>query len=111
MLEARKQGQELESGGKMRAARWFDVGSIRNQTAPRRCVATANIMSRAAFEQFREAVLKDTVLQQRLQEPADFKTFLPLAIELGQERGLEFSQIDIEEAAREGRRAWLERWI
>lgn len=68
-------------------------------------------MSRESFEQFREMVLRDTVLQERLRETPDRETFITLALRLGEERGYSFTAHDVEAAIRASQQAWLLRWV
>ncbi|MGB7924193.1 MAG: Nif11-like leader peptide family natural product precursor [Pyrinomonadaceae bacterium] len=68
-------------------------------------------MSRESFEQFRQLVLQDTVLQERLRETVDRETFVHLVVRLGEERGYAFTALDVEAAMRASQQAWLLRWI
>lgn len=63
------------------------------------------------FERFRQLVLEDAALQERLRETPNLKAFVDLTLRLGEEHGCRFTAVDVEEALREGRRAWLQRWI
>lgn len=65
----------------------------------------------ASFEQFRQLVLKDATLQERLRETPNLSAFLDLTMQLGEELGYSFTVEDIQGALRESRRAWLQRWI
>ncbi|HEX8852621.1 MAG TPA: aspartyl/asparaginyl beta-hydroxylase domain-containing protein, partial [Pyrinomonadaceae bacterium] len=69
------------------------------------------LTTRESFEQFRQTVLQDTSLQERLRVTNDPAAFLSLVLELGREGGHHFTAADVEEARRESRRAWLERWF
>jgi Aspartyl/Asparaginyl beta-hydroxylase/Nif11 domain len=66
---------------------------------------------RSGFEQFHAAVLADPALQERLATEQEAPAFVGTAVRLGRERGHRFSRLDVEDAIRAGRRAWLERWI
>jgi hypothetical protein len=66
---------------------------------------------REDFERFRQLVLEDLALQERLRGTPDLKAFVELTLRLGEERGYRFTAADIEAALRESRRAWLQRWI
>jgi hypothetical protein len=68
-------------------------------------------MSQESFEQFRHLVLEDVTLQERLRETPNLKAFLDLTLRLGREHGYSFTARDVEDALRESRRAWLQRWI
>jgi Aspartyl/Asparaginyl beta-hydroxylase len=67
--------------------------------------------SREDFERFRRLVLEDTTLQERLRQTPNLKSFVSLTLRLGDEHGCRFTVDDVEDALREGRRAWLQRWI
>lgn len=64
-----------------------------------------------SFERFRQLVLEDAALQERLRGTPDLKAFVDLTLRLGEERGYRFMAEDVEGAFRESRRAWLRRWI
>jgi hypothetical protein len=64
-----------------------------------------------SFERFRQLVLGDATLQERLRETPDLKAFVALTLRLGQEHGYRFTAEEVENALRESRRAWLQRWI
>ena len=68
-------------------------------------------MSQENLERFREAVLADPGLQERLRATRDREAFAELVVRLGGERGYVFTAEDVAEAMREGRRAWLEQWV
>jgi predicted ribosomally synthesized peptide with nif11-like leader len=68
-------------------------------------------MSKESFEQFRQLVLQDTALQERLRETFDRETFITLVVRLGEERGYGFTARDVEAALRASQQAWLLRWI
>jgi hypothetical protein len=64
-----------------------------------------------SFEQFRQIVLNDVALQERLRTTTDHESFVGLVVRTGEERGCHFTPEDVEEAMRANRRAWLERWV
>jgi len=68
-------------------------------------------MSQLAFEQFRELVLREPELQRKLREPEDFRSFVPLLLQMARERGYELKVEEVESAWRAAQRAWIERWI
>lgn len=63
----------------------------------------------AAFADFRELVIRDTALFERLAAADDAEAFGELAVRLGGERGLSFTAADVHEALQASRRAWIER--
>lgn len=67
--------------------------------------------SLAQLESFRQAVLGDTALQQRLRATSDRSAFVRLVVEIGAEQGYRLVPEDIHEGMRQARREWLERWI
>ena len=66
---------------------------------------------RKSLDAFRDMVLDDPSLQEKLLATADVDLFAALTVALGAERGLRFSADDVHEALRASRRVWLERWI
>jgi predicted ribosomally synthesized peptide with nif11-like leader len=68
-------------------------------------------MSQEKFEQFRHVVLQDLTLQERLRESEDRETFVKLLVHVGSEHGYNFTPEDVENALRDSRRAWIERWL
>ncbi|HEY9852264.1 MAG TPA: Nif11-like leader peptide family natural product precursor [Leptolyngbyaceae cyanobacterium] len=52
-------------------------------------------MSRESLEQFKEAVLKYTTLQERLKATANFESFIELAVKIGQESGYDINHDDV----------------
>jgi hypothetical protein len=68
-------------------------------------------MSMESFEQFRQIVLYDPILQVRLRETTELRPFVELVIRVGEERGCIFTPEEVEAALRESRRSWIERWI
>jgi hypothetical protein len=61
------------------------------------------------FEQFRELVFEDQPLQSLLLAAPDQPAFIARSVELGRERGFQFTADDVLSAVRSGRRAWSER--
>lgn len=66
---------------------------------------------RQQLARFREQVLADRELHNRLRATASQSEFIALAVQLGAERGCVFTAQLVETALREQRRAWLERWL
>lgn len=54
-------------------------------------------MSKESLEQFKEAVLGDPTLQERLKSTTDEETFLRLAVSLGEESGYDFTEEEVRE--------------
>ncbi|HEX8184995.1 MAG TPA: aspartyl/asparaginyl beta-hydroxylase domain-containing protein [Blastocatellia bacterium] len=79
--------------------------------AARSTVAEKSKMPGQGLEQFRQLVLEDTTLQKKLIETPNLKAFLALTLQLGDELGYSFTVEDLENAMRESRLAWLQRWI
>jgi Aspartyl/Asparaginyl beta-hydroxylase/Nif11 domain len=63
------------------------------------------------LERFRQVVLSDLKLQQRLRETSDRESFVRLVVALAKERGYRFTARDAEEALQAAWQAWFERWI
>lgn len=78
---------------------------------PSQAAAKVISMSSASFEQFRQLVLSDPGLQQQLRATPDLYAFLDLTVQLGVERGYDFSVEEVQAALQASRRAWLERWV
>lgn len=68
-------------------------------------------MSEENFERFREIVLRDLSLQERLREITDRQVFIRRVVELSAECGFEIAPEDVEEAMRRRRREWIERQV
>ncbi len=68
-------------------------------------------MSDTDLKEYREAVLDDRELQDRLRKIDGRAEFTRQIIRQADERGFELTVGDVEEALRSGRRAWIERWI
>ncbi len=60
---------------------------------------------------FCQLVLEDATLHAQLRETSNLESFVALAVRLGQENGCVFTPQEVQEALRQKRRAWLERWI
>jgi Aspartyl/Asparaginyl beta-hydroxylase len=67
--------------------------------------------SPAELERFRRAVLDDLNLQHLLRATTDRESFIRLTVAVGHHSDYRFTEADVEEAMRAGRRAWFERWI
>lgn len=65
----------------------------------------------SSFEVFRRLVLTEPALQAALVGITDPAAFTECAITLGQERGLNFMESDVDAALIAARKAWHERWI
>ena len=72
---------------------------------------TQNLSHRQNLERFGELVLADRELHAQLRATANEDEFIALAVRLGAERGYDFTAPTVQEAVREKRRAWLERWL
>jgi hypothetical protein len=68
-------------------------------------------MSQENFERFQQLVLRDLSLQERLREITERPVFVQQVVELSARCGYEITTLEVEEAMRRNRRAWLERWI
>ena len=68
-------------------------------------------MSQKDFEQFRQLVLEDQTLQKQLRNFTRRHKFVARTVELGAERGFQFTAEEVYGALDESRRLWLERWI
>jgi hypothetical protein len=67
--------------------------------------------SPAELERFRQTVLSDLKLQQRLRETADRESFIRLLVGVGHQLGYRFTAADVDNALRSAQQAWIERWI
>jgi hypothetical protein len=65
-------------------------------------------MSMESFEQFRQIVLHDLALQERLRPIADHRGFVDLVVQVGTEQGCHFTPADVEAAMQSNRLAWLQ---
>ncbi len=68
-------------------------------------------MSVENFDRFRELVINDPPLRDELRSFPDRAALRQRTIVLGRERGFDFSEADIESAARIMQQVWLERWL
>jgi hypothetical protein len=68
-------------------------------------------MSLNDFLPFRERVLQDVALQDRLKDIADRDEFITLVEQLGGEGGFTFTRDDVMLAMQANRRAWIERML
>ncbi len=68
-------------------------------------------MGKVDFQDFKERVLQDQTLQERLKGIAVRLEFIDATVRLGAELGYSFTADDVEEALRESRREWTENWI
>lgn len=68
-------------------------------------------MSEEKLSEFRGIVFFDESLQEKLRETDDRQEFIRLTVESGRERGCEFTAEEVENALRDGRRVWIERWL
>lgn len=68
-------------------------------------------MAKENLEKFRQLVLEDLSLQEKLRDIKDREAFVALTVRLGEERGCVFYGEDVEDALDASRRAWLERWL
>ncbi len=62
------------------------------------------------LKRFGELVLADRALHDRLRATESDLTFAELAVRLGAERGLVFTEATVQRAVQEKRREWLGRW-
>ena len=63
------------------------------------------------LERFRELVLEDERLLERLRQTGNLESFVALSVELGQAHGCVFSPEEMRELVQTERREWLQRWI
>lgn len=68
-------------------------------------------MPNADVVKFREIVLADRGLQDRLRQPEERAEFVETAVRAALENGISLTSDDFENALRNGRREWIERWI
>jgi hypothetical protein len=64
-----------------------------------------------SLDAFRRAALADPALQRELRALADWPAFVAAVVRLARERGLDVAPDQLEAAARESRRAWVERHL
>lgn len=60
---------------------------------------------------FRQIVLADRGLQDRLRVPEERAEFVETAVRTALENGISLTADEVETALRMGRREWIERWI
>jgi hypothetical protein len=63
------------------------------------------------FARFREMVLADPALEQRLQSIPDWPSFVSEAIAAAGEHDVALTEADLLAARDQARRSWLERWV
>jgi hypothetical protein len=68
-------------------------------------------MAREDLERFRERVLREPALQERLMQAPDTRSFTELAVGLGAEQGCAFTAEELQAAMQEARRALREQWV
>ena len=68
-------------------------------------------MSLQDFEKFRQLVFADKTLQRELYEIEQPERFAARIKQLAAERSLNVADEDIQEATRQARKEWIERWI
>lgn len=68
-------------------------------------------MSKQAFEEFRRIVLREPALQGKFREIERRDEFIACVVKLAATENFEITAADVEEAMRDARRAWLEKWI
>ncbi|MDJ0654914.1 MAG: Nif11-like leader peptide family natural product precursor [Xanthomonadales bacterium] len=64
-----------------------------------------------SFTRFRQRVLDDPDLQQRLRGASEPANFPARVVEMGAELGYEFTVEEVQAALREARQRWIERWL
>jgi len=69
------------------------------------------LSSPAELQRFRQTVLNDLNLQQRLRQTDDRESFIRLLVGLGRQLGYSFTAADADNAMRAEQQAWIERWI
>jgi hypothetical protein len=63
------------------------------------------------LERFRELVLEDDQLLQRLRQTGGLESFVALSVQLSQAHGCLFSAEEVRELVQTERREWLQRWV
>ncbi len=63
------------------------------------------------METFRAIVLADRGIQQELLATTDRAGFVALVVERARDRGCDLGPDDVEQALRDARVAWMQRWI
>lgn len=68
-------------------------------------------MPDADIAKFRELVLADRGLQDRLRTPEERREYIEAAVRVARDNGVDITPDEVETALRNGRREWIERWI
>jgi hypothetical protein len=68
-------------------------------------------MAREDFEQFKQIVLQDFALREKLRGFSERDELIAKVIEIGEEYGFLIMREDVDEALRANSRLWIERWI
>ena len=68
-------------------------------------------MSSNGWITFRDYVLADSELQSELRIVVDKIKFIQVVTATAVSKGFDVTADDVEEALKQGRRAWIERWI
>jgi Nif11 domain len=68
-------------------------------------------MAREDFEQFKQIVLQNFSLREKLRGFGERDELIAKVIEIGEEYGFLIMREDVEEVLRENSRLWIERWI
>jgi len=63
------------------------------------------------FEQFRQLVLGQVTLQEKLRQIEDHDDFIRTVVKLGNDNGYSFDAEDVRNAMNLSRRSWIERWV
>jgi hypothetical protein len=63
------------------------------------------------FARFREIVLADPALEQRLQSIPDWPSFVETAVSAAAAQDIALTDADLFAARDQARRSWLERWV
>jgi hypothetical protein len=61
--------------------------------------------------EFREHVLAEPAMQEKLRVTSDRQLFIELTAKLGRELGYDFTEAEVSDAMRAGMRSWHERWF
>jgi hypothetical protein len=67
--------------------------------------------TRENLNRFRQLVLEDDKLLERLRATGDLESFVALTVQLGGEHGYALTPEQVRAAVQEQRRAWLQKWI
>lgn len=63
------------------------------------------------LERFRQLVLRDPALQEQLWQTIETEPFIALTVQLGRERGFDFTGEEVRAVMRASQLAWMLRWI